>query len=102
MPTRREFFERSSAAVAASLVARSVAAQSPAPEQGTPMPPSIKALTSMRSLARPISVAEREARLAKARTLMGAEKIGALFLTGGTSLNYFTLSLIHISEPTRL
>ncbi|HEV8195774.1 MAG TPA: Xaa-Pro peptidase family protein [Gemmatimonadales bacterium] len=90
MPTRREFFERSSAAVAASLVARSAAAQSPGPEQSTPMPPSIKALTSMRSLARPISVAEREARLAKARTLMGAEKIGALFLTGGTSLNYFT------------
>ena len=91
MPTRREFFERSSAAVAVTLVPRSNAA-APAfpPEQGSPMPPSIRALTSMRSLARPITVDERQGRLAKARALMGAEKIGALFLTGGTSLNYFT------------
>ena len=93
MPTRREFFERSSAAVAASLVARSAAAApvpAPGPEQGTPIPPSIKALASMRSLARPITVEERQGRLARARELMGAEKIGAVFLTGGTSLKYFT------------
>jgi Xaa-Pro dipeptidase len=91
MPTRREFFERSSAAVAASLVAKSAAAApAPAPEQATPMPPSIRALSSMKNLARPITVEERQGRLAKARTLMGTEKIGALFLTGGTSLKYFT------------
>jgi Xaa-Pro dipeptidase len=90
MPTRREFFERSTTVAAASLVARSAFAAPPPPEQGTPMPPSIRALTSMRNLARPITVAERQARLARARELMGTEKIGALFLTGGTSLKYFT------------
>ena len=91
MPTRREFFECSAAAAAASLVARSAtAAPAPAPEQGAPMPPSIRALTSMRKLARPITVEERQGRIARARELMGTEKIGALFLTGGTSLKYFT------------
>ncbi len=91
MPTRREFFECSAAAAAASLVARSTtAAPAPAPEQGAPMPPSIRALTSMRKLARPITVEERQGRIARARELMGTEKIGALFLTGGTSLKYFT------------
>lgn len=99
MPTRREFLERSSAAVAASLVAREAEASPvPGPEQGTPMPPSIRALTSMRSLARPITVAQRQGRLAKARELMGAEKIGALFLTGGTSLKYFTNMSWGLSE----
>jgi Xaa-Pro dipeptidase len=90
MPTRREFFERTSAAAAASLVPRSATAPAPAPEQGTPMPPSIRALTSMRTQARPITVEERQGRLAKARELMGTEKIAAFFLTGGTSLKYFT------------
>ncbi len=91
MPTRREFFERSSAVVAAGLVARPAGATpAPGPEQGPVVPPSIKALVSMRSLAKPITVEERQGRLAKARELMAAEKIGALFLTGGTSLKYFT------------
>ncbi len=91
MPTRREFFERSSAAVAGSLVAKSATAD-PAPvlDQTRPMPPSIKALASMRSQARPIGVVERQERLERARSLMGTEKIAALFLTGGTSLKYFT------------
>lgn len=54
------------------------------------MPPSIKALTSMRQLARPITVEERQGRIAQARTLLASEKMNALFLTGGTSLKYFT------------
>lgn len=91
MPTRREFLERSSAVAAAGLVARSATATpAPGPDQAPAMPPSIKALVSMRSLAKPITVEERQGRLARARELMGAEKIGALFLTGGTSLKYFT------------
>jgi len=44
----------------------------------------------MRSLAQPITVQEREGRIARAREIMGTEKIAALFLTGGTSLKYFT------------
>ncbi len=44
----------------------------------------------MRGLALPITVAEREGRLEKARRLMAGARLDALFLTGGTSLKYFT------------
>jgi Xaa-Pro dipeptidase len=56
----------------------------------TPLPPSIAALTSMRDRAKPITNDERRARIEKARRLMAAKKIGALVLTGGASLAYFT------------
>ena len=55
-----------------------------------PLPPSIAALTSMRDQARPITNDERRARIEKARRIMSEEKIGALVLTGGASLSYFT------------
>lgn len=53
-------------------------------------PPSIAALQSMRSLPKPITTAERKARIDRARELMGENKIDAIVLAGGTSLNYFT------------
>lgn len=56
----------------------------------TPPPASIAALTSMRDQARPITNDERRARIGKAKRLMAQHKIGALVLTGGTSLVYFT------------
>ncbi len=52
--------------------------------------PSIAALTSMRDQARPITNDERRARIEKARRLMSERKIGALVLTPGSSLLYFT------------
>ncbi len=55
-----------------------------------PLPPSIAALTSLRDRARPITVEERRGRLERARRLMAENKIDAIILTGGTSLNYFT------------
>ncbi len=54
------------------------------------MPPAIKALKSMKGQMTAISVDERRARLERARTLMRANKIDALLLTGGTSMEYFT------------
>ena len=54
-----------------------------------PPPASIAALTSMRDQARPITNEERRARIEKAKRLMVEHKIGALVLTGGTSLVYF-------------
>jgi Xaa-Pro dipeptidase len=54
------------------------------------LPPSIAALESMRSLVKPITLAERQARIERARELMVEHKIDAIMLTGGTSLNYFT------------
>ena len=55
-----------------------------------PLPPAIAALTSMRDRAKPITAEERRGRLEKARRLMTENKIDAIVLTGGTSLNYFT------------
>jgi Xaa-Pro dipeptidase len=55
-----------------------------------PLPPSIGALTSMRDRAKPITADERRARIERAKKLMGEQKIDAIILTGGTSLNYFT------------
>src|SRR5437867_1014419 len=60
------------------------------PAADTPLPPSIAALTSMRDQAKPITNDERRARIEKARRLMAEQKIGALVLTPGTSLLYFT------------
>src|SRR5579883_201352 len=49
----------------------------------------INQLKSRRSEARPITVEERKARLARAQELMHENKIDAIVLTGGTSLEYF-------------
>src|SRR5262249_6499294 len=55
-----------------------------------PLPPGIAALTSLRDRAKPITADERRARLERARRLMAEQKIDAIILAGGTSLNYFT------------
>ncbi|MEO5509598.1 MAG: aminopeptidase P family N-terminal domain-containing protein, partial [Longimicrobiales bacterium] len=55
-----------------------------------PLPPSIERLTSQRSRATPITAAERANRIERARSLMRANKLDALLLTGGTSTVYFT------------
>lgn len=56
----------------------------------TPLPPSIANLKSMRNEAKPITVDERRARIAKAQQLMTENKMDAILLAGGTSLLYFT------------
>src|ERR1043166_6477804 len=98
MATRREFLGVSTGAVAA-LVAPAfpppppeLAPEEPAaaPLQGPALPPSIQALTSQKARAHPITVEERRARLDQARRLLASEKLDALLLTGGTSLDYFT------------
>ncbi len=89
---RRQFIGTSLAAGAAS--------QLPVFAQSAALPPSIAALTPMRDQVRPITSDERRARIEKARRLMAAEKIGALVLTPGTSLVYFTN--LHWSGGERL
>lgn len=54
------------------------------------LPPSIARLRSQRDKAQPITVAEREARIERARGLMRDGGLDALMLTGGTSMAYFT------------
>ncbi|MCU0646607.1 MAG: Xaa-Pro peptidase family protein [Gemmatimonadaceae bacterium] len=89
MPTRRTFL--STAAVTTTGIALGArVAHAQRDDQPRDLPPAIKALRPMRDGVVPISVAERRARIEKARTLMGREKLDALVLTGGTSMEYFT------------
>jgi len=67
-----------------------VAALAAAEEAPSPLPPSIAALKSMKDQAKSITVEERRARQEKARHLMESNRIDALLLMEGTSLDYFT------------
>jgi Xaa-Pro dipeptidase len=89
MLNRRSFLWLTSAAAALPVVRLSAQRGAAAAPAG-PLPPSIAALTSMRDQAKPITADERRQRLDKARRLMAEQKIDAIILTGGTSLNYFT------------
>ncbi len=93
MITRRHFLGVSSLAVAGTVTTcqapGEVDAAGEAPADGDP-PPSIAALTSRAREAEPVSVAEREARIEKAKALMRANGLDGLMLTGGTSMLYFT------------
>ncbi len=55
-----------------------------------PLPAAILALRSRKDEAKPITLAEREGRIARARELMRANRLDAFFMIGGTSLVYFT------------
>jgi len=114
MLTRRDFLGASAASIAAATVHASLpgaALAGPgAPDERWPdptlpgtdanllemrlqdqeLPPSIARLTSMADRARPITAAERAGRVGRARELMSEAGIDALFLTGGTSLDYFS------------
>jgi Xaa-Pro dipeptidase len=96
MTSRRDFFSLSATAAATTVLASSRAEAMAAPL--TDDPPAIAALTSMRGQASPITVAERQQRLERARQLMRANKLDAVMLTGGTSMDYFTGMRWGISE----
>jgi Xaa-Pro dipeptidase len=76
MPTRRIFL------LSAGLAPTAWSA----PPAGSP----IAQLKNRRAEAQPITVTERRARIARARQLMVDNKVDAICLAGGTSLNYFT------------
>jgi len=77
--------------VAAGLAAspRAWAGRAPAKQHGQ-TPQAIAALSSMKSQAQPITLAERESRQEKARQLMGENGLDAILMMERTSLNYFT------------
>jgi len=88
MISRRHFLGASSAAAAAALTRpEEVLAGAP---QSQEQPPSIARLNSWADRARPITTEERAARVENAKRLMRANDLDALFLTGGTSMVYFT------------
>ena len=92
MKSRRRFLAASSTALAAVAVTAATGHAQRAPFLAAPdeLPPAIKALKSRRGEATPITVEERRARIERARELMRANKLSAIVLTGGTSMEYFT------------
>lgn len=95
MTTRREAIGIGAAATAGLFLTgcnsgEGTASAASATASADDLPPAIKALTSMKDGATPISVDERRARIEKAKGLMREHKIDALMLTGGTSMDYFT------------
>jgi Xaa-Pro dipeptidase len=91
MISRRHFLGTTSAAAAgATLGCAEPGAQAAANTRGDDLPPSIARLTSWADRASPITMAERAGRIEKAKMLMRANDLDAIFLTGGTSMSYFT------------
>ncbi len=90
--TRRRFLVASApAAMLPILPSHLLAQQSEAPgTSNTQLPPAIAALKDRRSEAQPITSAERELRIARARELMARYNLAAICIAGGTTLNYFT------------
>jgi len=87
--TRRQWFQLASAASFAGV--QTASAQRPAPSQlSGPLPASIAALKSRRSEAKPITNQERQQRIETAQRLMKEQKMDAICMMGGSSLEYFT------------
>jgi Xaa-Pro dipeptidase len=87
--SRRRFLENAGM-VASIAVAHPVAAFTQDPQDEKSLPASIARLKSRKSEAKPITPAEREQRLERARQLIGDNKLDAVMMIGGTSLVYFT------------
>jgi len=86
MNSRRAFLQTTAAFAVAGCLPRVVAAAAP----GASAPGASPALEPMTGAAVPISVEERRARLAKVQELMAGQKIRALLIEPGSSLEYFT------------
>jgi len=84
MLSRRELLKSGAVAAGAALFPPSIESQA------TAQHPSITALQSMTAQVRPITTDERRRRLDRARQLMAANKIDAIFMIGGSSMIYFT------------
>src|SRR5260370_38591383 len=66
------------------------AAAAPVALAAIPSDSPVLKLKSRRAEARPITVAERKARIARAQQLMAENKINSICLAGGTSIEYFS------------
>ena len=84
MVSRREVLKLGAVAAGSSLLPPNAVGEQPAAQ-----PASIQALKYMRDQARPITAGERRQRIERARQLMAANKLDAIFIIGGSSLLYF-------------
>jgi Xaa-Pro dipeptidase len=73
---RRDFIRTSAASLAGAAIATTAVAKAD--------------FAALQPVANPISVDERKSRIAKAQKLMVENKIDAIYLDGGTAMNYFT------------
>jgi Xaa-Pro dipeptidase len=87
--SRRSFLQTAGMATTVAL-AQPAGAFSTDDESKTKQPEAIAKLKSRKAEAQPITTAERQQRIEKARQLMAENKIDAIMITGGTSLVYFT------------
>ena len=85
----------SAAAASALLTAGKTPLAATAPPSAPKKQPSLKPMTTG---AQPISAAERATRLAKLQDLMHQQKVAALLVEAGTTLDYFTGVNWHLSE----
>ncbi len=90
MISRRNLLGATAAAAAGALSETALATPLAAAPPAEELPPSIAALPSLRDQARPITAAERAARIDRARRLMREQGLDAILMSGGTSLVYFT------------
>ncbi|MGN6705601.1 MAG: M24 family metallopeptidase [Rhodanobacter sp.] len=93
MQAGRRRFLQATALGAAALPVAMLGADATATDAGSggiKLPASILALKSVKPQIVPISDDERRGRLAKAQELMGRSGMDALYLDGGTTLDYFT------------
>lgn len=98
MISRRKFFQVAGVAAGVPLASRILHAQEETPCGN--LPPAIANLKSVKEQAKPISKAERQERIERARRLMSENKIDAMILIGGTSLRYFANISWWLSERT--
>ena len=89
MLNRRQFVQSATLASVATALP-GIASSAAEPEPQAPQPQSFAALPALKGQARPITNDERLARIERARALMVKEGLGAILLTGGTSLVYYT------------
>jgi len=92
--TRRTFIQ-SGAAMSLGLGVSACTSSPPAPAPIAAAPasgphPAIAALTPMTADVKPITAAERAARIERAQQLMAEHKISAIVLEGGSSMFYYT------------
>src|ERR1043166_5057530 len=98
--SRRSFLQTAGMATTVALAQPSSVLAIQGEGNARQQPEAIAKLKSRKAEAKPITTAEREQRIEKARQLMAANKMDAIMIMGGTSLVYFTNIHWFMSERT--
>src|SRR5215510_7038089 len=96
--SRRDFLQTAGITATVALATPSSFATQDEPAGKLPEP--VAKLKSRKAEAQPITLAEREQRIERARQLMAQNKIDAIMIMGGTSLVYFANIRWFMSERT--